>query len=88
MPERSVFYYSSLVLLQTFDQSQNLHDELPYHKDLFKTKTPVRFLEGSFLQQGKKSITILSYKHRSLPYFAETGTKIHRPSEAKPEFSS
>lgn len=73
MLEKPVFYYSSLVFLQTFDQTQNLHDEQPYHKGIFKIKTPVRFLEGAFLQQGRKSMTILSYKHRFLPYFAETG---------------
>lgn len=83
MLEKPVFYYSSPFFLPIHDQTQNLQDELPYHKDLFKIKTPVRFLEGSFLQQGRKSTTILSHKQRFLPPFAETGTKIHRPNGSK-----
>lgn len=43
MLEKPVFYYSSLFLLQILDQTQNLQDKLPFHKDLFKIKTPVRF---------------------------------------------
>lgn len=43
MLEKPVFYYSSLFLFQILDQTQNLQDKLPYHKDLLKIKTPVRF---------------------------------------------
>lgn len=54
MLAKPVFCYSSLVLVQTFDQSQNLYDELPYHKDLFKIKTPERFFTRSLLTAWKK----------------------------------